>query len=179
MGLFDRMFGRGASEDEKSQKRFEELRNKYQSVLNLADQQRLQFQNLHVEDNKLVIRAIAPSQEVANKVWDQIKLVNPNLDDITANITVSPGAAQSAVTAGGQTGTQGGMNQGGVSPSAGAQQGQSYTVKSGDTLSKISRQFYGDANEYMRIFYANRDKLQDPDRIQAGQQLVIPPDTDR
>ena len=46
------MFGRGASEDEKSQKRFEELRNKYQSVLNLADQQHVQFKNLHVEDDK-------------------------------------------------------------------------------------------------------------------------------
>jgi nucleoid-associated protein YgaU len=53
--------------------------------------------------------------------------------------------------------------------------GQTYTVKAGDNLSKISKQFYGDPNEYMRIFYANRDKLNDPDRIQAGQQLTIPP----
>ncbi len=173
MGIFNRMFGRGASEDEKSQKRFEELRNKYQSVLNLAEQQHVEFKNLHIEGDKLVIRAVAPSQDVANRLWDQIKLANPNLDDIQADITVSPSAAQSAVTAGGQTETQGG-----ASRSAGTQQGQSYTVKSGDTLSKISRQFYGDANEYMRIFYANRDKLKDPDRIQAGQQLVIPPDTD-
>ncbi|HEX5732061.1 MAG TPA: LysM peptidoglycan-binding domain-containing protein [Blastocatellia bacterium] len=173
MGIFDKMFGRGASEDEKSQKRFEELRSKYQSVLNLADQQHVQFQNLHVENDKLFIRAIAPSQDVANKLWDQIKLANPNLDDITADITVSPSAAQSAVTTGGQTAPQGGVSRG-----VETQQGQSYTVKSGDTLSKISRQFYGDANEYMRIFYANRDKLKDPDRIQVGQQLVIPPDTD-
>ena len=173
MGIFDKMFGRGASEDEKSQKRFEELRNKYQSVLNLADQQHVQFQNLHVEGDKLVIRAIAPSQDVANRLWDQIKLANPNLDDIQADITVSPGAAQSAVTAGGQAEAQSG-----AAKSVATQPGQSYTVKSGDTLSKISRQFYGDANEYMRIFYANRDQLKDPDRIQAGQQLVIPPDTD-
>lgn len=173
MGIFDKMFGRGASEDEKSQKRFEELRNKYQAVLNLADQQHVQFQNLHIENDKLLIRAIAPSQDVANKLWDQIKLANPNLDDITADITVNPSWAQSAVMTGGQTAPQAGASRG---PET--QQGQSYTVKSGDTLSKISRQFYGDANEYMRIFYANRDKLNDPDRIQAGQQLVIPPDTD-
>ena len=51
---------------------------------------------------------------------------------------------------------------------------QYYTVKSGDTLSKISKQFYGNANEYMRIFYANRDKLRDPDKIQVGQELTIP-----
>jgi nucleoid-associated protein YgaU len=56
-----------------------------------------------------------------------------------------------------------------------AQGGQTYEIKSGDTLSRISKQFYGNANEYMRIFYANRDKLSDPDKIQVGQKLVIPP----
>ncbi len=58
----------------------------------------------------------------------------------------------------------------------GAQGGETYEIKSGDTLSKISKHFYGNANEYMRIFYANRDQLSDPDKIQAGQKLVIPPD---
>ncbi len=52
--------------------------------------------------------------------------------------------------------------------------GETYTVKAGDTLSKISKQQYGDANEYIGIFYANRDKLKDPDKIQVGQQLTIP-----
>jgi nucleoid-associated protein YgaU len=47
-------------------------------------------------------------------------------------------------------------------------------VKAGDTLSRISKQFYGDADEYMQIFYANRDKLKDPDKIQIGQVLTIP-----
>jgi LysM repeat protein len=167
MGLFDKMFGRGASDDEKANKRFEELRNKYQAVLNLADQQQLQFRNLHVEDDKLVIRAVAPSQDAANRIWDQIKLINPNLDDVTADISVSQSVAQSA-TAGSST----------PQSSTTAQSGQSYTVKSGDTLSKISKQFYGNANEFMRIFYANRDQLRDPNKIQAGQNLVIPPDTD-
>ena len=50
--------------------------------------------------------------------------------------------------------------------------------RGGDNLSKISKQFYGDADEYMRIFYANRDKLKDPDMIQVGQKLAIPPDDD-
>jgi len=47
-------------------------------------------------------------------------------------------------------------------------------VKAGDTLSKISREFYGNANQYMRIFEANRNQLNDPDKIRAGQELVIP-----
>ena len=49
-----------------------------------------------------------------------------------------------------------------------------YTVKAGDTLSKISRQFYGDANQYQKIFDANRSILRDPNTINPGQELVIP-----
>jgi nucleoid-associated protein YgaU len=115
-----------------------------------------------VQDNKLFIRGIAPSEEAKNKFWDQVKLVNPNADDITADITVDQSRAIGAAAGGGQ----------GAS-------GQTYEVKSGDNLSKISKQFYGDPNEYMRIFYANRDKLNDPDKIQIGQQLIIPPDDDK
>jgi LysM repeat protein len=164
MGLFDKMFGRGATESEQqqgAQQRFNELKTKYQTVLTTADQQKVQFLNLHVQDNKLFIKGIAPTEEAKNKFWDQIKLVNPNQDDITADITVDERRAMGAAAGGGQ-GT-----------------GQTYSVKSGDTLSKISKQYYGDSSEYMRIFYANRDKLSDPDRIQVGQELVIPPDDDK
>jgi len=45
-------------------------------------------------------------------------------------------------------------------------------VQPGDNLSKISKQFYGDANKYKKIADAN--KLEDPDKIKAGQQLIIP-----
>jgi nucleoid-associated protein YgaU len=161
MGLFDKMFGRGASDAEQqqgAQQRFNELKQRYQTVLTTADNEKIQFQNLHVQDNKLYIRAVAPSEEAKNKFWDQIKLVNPNADDITADISVDTSRAVGAAAGGGQG------------------SGQTYEVKSGDNLSKISKQFYGDANEYMRIFYANRDKLNDPDKIQVGQQLVIPPE---
>jgi nucleoid-associated protein YgaU len=161
MGLFDKMFGRGASEAQQQpngEQRFNALKQKYQSVLNAADQQHIQFQNLHVQDDKLFIKGTAPSEDAKGKFWDQIKLVNPNADDITADINVDASRAMGAAAGGG------------------AQSSQTYTVKSGDNLSKISKQFYGDANEYMRIFYANRDKLNDPDKIQVGQQLAIPPD---
>ena len=165
MGLFDKMFGRGASDAEQqqgAQQRFNELKQKYQTVLSVSDQERIQFLNLHVQDNKLFIKGIAPSEEAKNKFWDQVKLANPNADDITADISVDSSRAVGAAAGGGQGGG-----------------GQTYEVKGGDTLSKISRQFYGDADEYMRIFYANRDKLNDPDKIQVGQQLVIPPDDDK
>ena len=158
MGLFDKMFGQGA--DEASQqpdadKRFNELKQKYQSVLNTADQQHVQFQNLHVQDNKLFIKGTAPSDEAKSKFWDQVKLVSPTQDDITADISVDSSRAAGAAAGGGSG-------------------GQTYTVKSGDTLSKISKELYGDSNEYMRIFYANRTTLKDPDKIQVGQELTIP-----
>jgi len=51
---------------------------------------------------------------------------------------------------------------------------KTYTVVSGDTLSKIAQKFYGKAGEYMKIFEANKNQLSDPDKIQVGQELVIP-----
>ena len=158
MGLFDKMFGRGAdtaSQQPDAEKRFNELKQKYQSVLTTADQQHVQFENLHVQDNKLFIKGTAPSDDAKGKFWDQIKLVNPNQDDITADINVDSSRATGAAV-------------------GGASAGETYTVKSGDTLSKISKELYGDSHEYMRIFYANRNILKDPDKIQVGQQLTIP-----
>ena len=158
MGLFDKMFGHGAEsagQQPNAEKRFNELKQKYQTVLTTADQQHVQFQNLHVQDNKLFIKGTAPTEEAKSKFWDQVKLVSPNQDDITADISVDSSRAVGAAVGG---------------PGS----GQTYTVKAGDTLSKISKQHYGDSNEYMGIFYANRDKLKDPDKIQVGQQLIIP-----
>lgn len=52
-----------------------------------------------------------------------------------------------------------------------------YTVQAGDTLSKIAKEYYGDSGQYRAIFEANRDKLDDPDSIEVGQELKIPPAT--
>ena len=51
---------------------------------------------------------------------------------------------------------------------------QTYTVERGDTLSHIAQRFYGKASGWHGIFEANRDQLDDPDRIQPGQVLKIP-----
>lgn len=64
-----------------------------------------------------------------------------------------------------------------ATPAAGAapsSQATFYTVKSGDTLSKIAQEHYGDANRYGEIFEANRPMLKDPDKIYPGQALRIP-----
>jgi len=163
MGLFDKMFGSGASsaqQEANAQQRFNELKGKYQSVLNLIEQQQVQLLNLHVQDNKLFIKGTAPSDSAKDAVWNQVKLVDANYqNDLTCDISVDTARAVGAAAGGGQG------------------QVQTYEVKAGDNLSKISKQFYGDPNEYMRIFYANRDKLRDPDQIQVGQKLNIPSQT--
>ncbi|MEP6940067.1 MAG: LysM peptidoglycan-binding domain-containing protein [Rudaea sp.] len=51
---------------------------------------------------------------------------------------------------------------------------QTYTVVAGDSLSKIAKKFYGNANAWKQIFEANRDKISNPDMIHPGQVLSIP-----
>jgi len=146
---------------------FERRKQKYQPALNLMQQLQVQIQNINMEGTKLLIRGVAPSAEVKNRIWDQIKLIDATSSDLICDINVSqqqrqPDAEQASATM-----------TAGASVSAGQNQ-RHYTVRPGDTLSKISRDFYGDANQYTKIFNANRNILRDPNTINPGQDLVIP-----
>ncbi|HUQ95467.1 MAG TPA: LysM peptidoglycan-binding domain-containing protein [Bryobacteraceae bacterium] len=141
-----------------SDQKLDQLKMKYQGAINFMKQAGVRLTHVHVQDDKLFIQGEAPSQEVKNRSWDQIKLIDPSYSDLTADLSVNPSLAPSAGT---QAQSSGVGN-------------QTYTVKSGDTLSKISKQYYGDANQYMKIFEANRDQLSDPNKIQVGQKLNIP-----
>jgi hypothetical protein len=136
-----------------------QLKSKYGSVISAAPQLGIQLQNVHIENGKLLIRGKAPNENVKNEIWNRIKAVDSSYSDLVADISIDPSLPQPAAT-GEASRTRGG--------------GQTYTVKSGDTLSKIAQQYYGKASEYNKIFEANRDKLKDPDKIQVGQELVIP-----
>ncbi len=139
--------------------KFEQLKAKYQSVLNfIQQQQNTNLQNVNMEGDKLFIRAAAPSQDVKNKIWDQIKLVDPGFSDLIADISAPEAAAAAAA--------------GGAASAATAP--RTYTVQAGDNLSKISKHFYGDPNQYMKIVNANKETLPDPDKIKPGMQLNIP-----
>jgi len=141
--------------------RFEQLKQKYQPVQNAMAQYQIRLQNLNMQGDKLFIRAEAPSQEAKNRVWDVIKLVDPSCSDLIADISVTQSAQAPRTQSAGAS-------------VSGGQSTRMYTVQSGDTLSKISKQFYGNAGEYMKIFDANRDQLSNPNEIRPGQQLVIP-----
>ncbi len=128
----------------------EQLKMKYGSVLNAINQSGVRLSHVHIQDNKLYIEGACGSEAIKNKIWDQVKLVDPSFSDLTLNLSVDPSLAP-----------------------AQAQQ-KTYTVAAGDSLSKIAKQFYGNANDYMKIFDANKDKLTDPNSIKVGQQLIIP-----
>ena len=133
----------------------EQMKQKYAAVLTTVQQLQVQLSHVNMQGGKLFIQGAAPSEQAKNKVWDQIKQTNPNwAQDLVADISVSG-------------------NGGAAQPSTQTQQ-RTYTVQAGDSLSKISKQFYGNANDYNKIFEANRDVLSDPDKISPGQTLQIP-----
>ena len=118
------------------------LREKYNSAIQTA--KTLGFQGGAEErDGKLYFKGTTQTQDQANKIWDAIKTVPSWQQEVVADIkATSSGAAPQAE--------------------------RTYTVKSGDTLSRIAKEMLGDSNAYMDIFNANRSQLSDPDKIQRG-----------
>jgi len=143
-----------------NQQTFETLKQKYAAVLSTIQQQGVLLAHLHEDNGKLIIAGKAPSEDAKSKVWDKIKQVDSAFKDLSADITVDPSIVATPAP--------------NLPPSPLLSAEQTYTVEVGDTLSKISKQFYGEASLYMNIFEANRDKLTDPNKIQPGMRLRIP-----
>ena len=95
---------------------------------------------------------------------EEKKGASPSFSDVNAGSTSrsTPAADFSDVTSGEST----------SAPAASS--GKTYTVKSGDSLSKIAKAQYGDASQWKRIYEANRDKIKNPDLIHPGQEFTIP-----
>jgi len=135
----------------------DELKNKYQPALQTIQDKGVVLSHINMDGDKLFIQGAAPSEAIKNEVWDKIKAIDSAFSDLNCDLSVDtslpqPQPAAAAADAGGRT----------------------YTVKPGDTLSKIAKEFYGSANEYNKIFEANKDQLSSPDRINVGQELKIP-----
>src|SRR6188508_575885 len=103
-------------------------------------------------DGKLHFVGSVKSEEEKNEIWRAIKTIPDWRNDVVADIKVTGGGSGGTATATATT-------------------SKTYTVKAGDTLSKIAKHELGDANAYMKIFEANRDQLSNPDLIKPGQVL--------
>jgi nucleoid-associated protein YgaU len=125
----------------------EQLKSKYQSVIDLAKSRGVHLKNVHIENDKLLVRGDAPNAAIKDEVWDQIKKVDAKYADLTADIGIDASLPVPDKV---------------------------HEVVAGETLGKIAKQYYGDASKYMKIFDANKDQLSDPDKIKVGQKLKIP-----
>ena len=131
------------------------LREKYNQAIQTAKQIRFDG-SAEERDGKLYFSGTVNSEDEKNQIWNALKTVPDWQKDVVADIKVRPGArppAQQPAGGGGQ---------------------RTHTVQSGDTLSAIAKKYLGNANAYMDIFNANRDQLDDPDKIKPGQVLKIP-----
>lgn len=128
--------------------RLEQLKAKYKPVLDLIPELHIKLNNLHVENDKLVLKANAPSQDQVNDMWNKIKAIDPGYGDLAAEITVD--ASLPPVL-------------------------RKYTVVAGDSLWKIAANLLGNGTRYPEIIKANPGKLKDDKSvIHPGDVLIIP-----
>ena len=144
MGLFD-MFG----------KKFED---QVQKAVNSIAGTTPGLKGLHAEVNGKVVtlKGQADSRETANLAMEKLDQA-VKADNIVNAIVVEKAEAPAPAP-----------------EPAPAAADRSYEVVAGDTLGAISQKFYGQAGQYMKIFEANRDILDDPNLIKVGQKLRIP-----
>jgi nucleoid-associated protein YgaU len=119
------------------------LQEKYQSLIDLANQSGISGLNVTEGEGFIKIEGTAPSADVKQQLWDEYGRIDPDYrsGDLVLNIS-APEAAENT-----------------------------YTVQSGDSLSKIGSKY---GVSWQSIFEANKDKIKDPDKIFPGQELVIP-----
>ena len=117
---------------------------KYQSLLELANQNGTTYE-LSQNGDTLVVTGTAPSEAAKQQLWDEYNRIDPDYKSGDLILNISTGNA-----AGG---------------------GNTYTVESGDSLSKIGSKY---GIPWKSIWDANRDILHDPDKIYPGQELKIP-----
>ena len=139
------------------------LRDKYNHAVSTAKSLRMDG-SADERDGKLYFHGTVNSEDEKNQIWNALKTVPDWQKEVVADIKVRPSTMRDPTPNRSATPTS--------APTAAS--ATTYTVQSGDTLSAISKKFYGNANDYMEIYNANRDQLTDPDKIKPGQVLKIP-----
>ncbi|AEH02506.1 LysM peptidoglycan-binding domain-containing protein [Lacinutrix sp. 5H-3-7-4] len=122
------------------------VKAKYQGVLDLGEKLNIQNGDVSETNGVLTVKGTAATQYEKNLLWDEIKAAGgENPSDIVADIKVEDTSVFAR-----------------------------HTVKSGETLGGIAKQYYGNASKYNTIFEANTNILKNPDVIHPDQELVIP-----
>lgn len=124
---------------------FQALQQKYAPVVDVVkkfEPYGAKFVGSELVGKQYHLVAQVPSQVVLNRVWDEIKKVDPQYTDLKHEIT--------------NTGSE----------------EDHYTLQAGETLSKVSQLYYGNANKFEAI--ANASDIADPSKVRAGQNLTIP-----
>ena len=111
-------------------------------------------------DGKFRMKGTVATEAEKNEIWAAIKTIPTWQEDVAADIRVTGGPAAAPPPP--------------AAKPAPAPPAKTYTVKAGDTLSRIAKEHLGNANDYMKIFDVNKDQLSDPDLIKPGQVLRLP-----
>ncbi|MCP4283539.1 MAG: peptidoglycan-binding protein LysM [Gammaproteobacteria bacterium] len=125
-------------------------------------------------------------EEAAEKIRQHIEVDNPGIKDMKvafndgvvsiAGDAASPAAMEKAVLMAGNIKGVGEVKADEVNVPETGSKAEYYVIKSGDTLSALAKEYYGNAMDYPRIFDANREVIKDPDKIFVGQKIRIPLD---
>ena len=120
------------------------LRDKYQSLIAMAEGSGVTELEIQEQDNVLHIHGTAPSEAVKQQLWDEYNRLDPDMrsGDVVLSLEVAAGGEEF------------------------------YIVQPGDSLSKIATKYKGVT--WQKIFEANRDQIKNPDLIHPGQKLRIP-----
>ncbi len=121
------------------------LKEKYQDLIKYGESLGLKKEFVKEEEGKLKIKGNVPFQLEKDRFWDKIKTFSDWKNEVSADIRIDSEEIY----------------------------GQ-YEVKSGDSLSKIAKEIYGDPMQYKKIFDLNTDILKNPDLIKPGQILKMP-----
>ncbi len=122
------------------------MKAKYQELLELGEALNIQNGDVKEENGVLKVWGTANTPYEKNLLWDKIKeLGGENPTDIMADIKIADDSVY-----------------------------HRHVVKSGETLGKIAKHYYGDVMKYKNIFASNSDILKNPDIIHPDQELIIP-----
>jgi len=133
---------------------FDELKQKYQSVVDLCPTRGVALSHVQMQDDKLLIQGAAPNDDIKNEIWNAIKGIDETYSDLICDLSVDPSLPQ---------------------PAPAAPDVVTYTVKAGDSLWKIAQEQLGNGAEFKKLIEANPDKLVDEHSvIHPGDVLVIP-----